>query len=79
MTDRRPINKNVVVPKPGGGTQPRSRNNDGQIRDKRSDAKKPNSRQKAHPTGPAHFIPGDLRSVSEPLSSPTMDRTTHVG
>jgi hypothetical protein len=41
MTDRRPINKNVVVPKPGGGTQPRSRNNDGQIRDKRSDAKKP--------------------------------------
>ncbi len=41
MTDRRPINPNVNVPKPGGGEQPRSRNNDGQIRDKRSDAGKP--------------------------------------
>ena len=38
MTDRRPINKDVNVPKPGGGEQPRSRNQDGQIRDKRSDA-----------------------------------------
>jgi len=41
MTDRRPINKGVVVPKPGGGDQPRSRNDDGQIRKKRSDAEKP--------------------------------------
>lgn len=41
MTDRRPINKDVTVPKPGGGQQPRSRNQDGQIRDKRSDAGKP--------------------------------------
>lgn len=41
MTDRRPINKDVNVPKPGGGEQPRSRNQDGQIRDKRSDAGKP--------------------------------------
>lgn len=40
-TDRRPINPHVTVPKPGGGEQPRSRNNDGQIRDKRSDAGKP--------------------------------------
>lgn len=38
MTDRRPINKNVNVPKPGGGEQPRSRNQDGKIRDKRRDA-----------------------------------------
>ena len=37
-TDRRPFNPNVVVPKPGGGTQPRSRNDDGRVRDKRSDA-----------------------------------------
>lgn len=43
MTDRRPINKNVTVPKPGGGQQPRSRNDDGQIRKKRSDADKPRS------------------------------------
>ena len=41
MTDRRPLNPNVTVPKPGGGEQPRSRNNDGQVRDKRSDAGKP--------------------------------------
>ena len=41
MTDRRPLNPNVNVPKPGGGTQPRSRNQDGQVRDKRSDAGKP--------------------------------------
>lgn len=38
MTDRRPIDNNVNVPKPGGGEQPRSRNQDGQIRDKRRDA-----------------------------------------
>ena len=44
MTDRRPINKNVNVPKPGGGEQPRSRNQDGQIRDKRSDAGKSRSK-----------------------------------
>jgi hypothetical protein len=37
MTDRRPINKNVNVPKPGYGEQPCSRNQDGQIRDKRRD------------------------------------------
>lgn len=41
MTDRRPINRDVTVPKPGGGEQPRSRNNDGRIREKRSDAGKP--------------------------------------
>lgn len=41
MTDRRPINPNVNVPKPGGGEQPRSRNNDGRIREKRDDAGKP--------------------------------------
>lgn len=41
MTDRRPLNPNVNVPKPGGGKQPRSRNQDGQVRDKRSDAGKP--------------------------------------
>lgn len=40
MTDRRPLNDNVVVPKPGGGTQPRSRNEDGRERKKRSDAGK---------------------------------------
>jgi len=40
MTDRRPINKAVSVPKPGGGTQPRSRNDDGRLRNKRSDAGK---------------------------------------
>ena len=44
MTDRRPINKNVIVPKPIGAEQPRSRNLDGgQIRDKRSDAGKSRS------------------------------------
>lgn len=32
MADRRPLNKDVVVPKPGGGTQPRDRNNDGTVR-----------------------------------------------
>lgn len=41
MTDRRPINPNVNVPKKAGGKQPRSRNQDGQIREKRSDAGKP--------------------------------------
>lgn len=41
MTDRRPINPNVNVPKPGGGEQPRARNKDGQIREKRDDAGKP--------------------------------------
>ncbi|MGR6782602.1 hypothetical protein ACU5B6_26660 [Moritella viscosa] len=41
MADRRPINPAVNVPKPGGGTQPRDRNNDGSIRKKRSDAGKP--------------------------------------
>lgn len=40
MTDRRPINKDVNVPKPGGGEQSRSRNDDGQIRKKREDAGK---------------------------------------
>ncbi len=29
MADRRPLNPHVVVPKPGGGTQPRDRNNRG--------------------------------------------------
>lgn len=38
MADRRPLNPGVVVPKPGGGTQPRDRNNDGRVREKRSDA-----------------------------------------
>jgi hypothetical protein len=41
MTDRRPLNPNVTVPKPGGGVQPRSRNQDGSVRDKRDDAGKP--------------------------------------
>ncbi|WP_151260417.1 hypothetical protein [Pantoea ananatis] len=41
MADRRPLNPGVVVPKPGGGTQPRDRNNDGRVREKRSDAGKP--------------------------------------
>ena len=41
MTDRRPLNPSVTVPKPGGGVQPRSRNQDGQVRDKRDDAGKP--------------------------------------
>lgn len=40
MTNRIPINKYVTVPKPGGGTQPRSRNDDGRLREKRSDAGK---------------------------------------
>lgn len=40
MTDRRPINKDVNVPKPGGGEQPRARNEDGQLRKKRDDAGK---------------------------------------
>lgn len=40
MADRRPLNPNVVVPKPGGGTQPRDRNKDGTVRGKRSDAGK---------------------------------------
>jgi hypothetical protein len=40
MADRRPLNTGVVVPKPGGGTQPRDRNNDGTVRKKRSDAGK---------------------------------------
>lgn len=41
MADRRPLNPGVVVPKPGSGTQPRDRNNDGGVREKRSDADKP--------------------------------------
>lgn len=41
MADRRPLNPGVVVPKPGGGTQPRDRNNDGRVREKRSDSGKP--------------------------------------
>jgi len=41
MTDRRPLNPGVVVSKPGGGTQPCDRNNDGQVREKRSDAGEP--------------------------------------
>lgn len=41
MTDRRPFNPNVTVPKKGGGEQSRSRNDDGRIREKRSDAGKP--------------------------------------
>ncbi|WP_235029011.1 hypothetical protein, partial [Mycoplasmoides pneumoniae] len=40
MADRRPLNPHVVVPKPGGGTQPRDRNNNGRVREKRSDAGK---------------------------------------
>lgn len=40
MADRRPLNSHVV-PKPGGGTQPRDRNKDGRVRGKRSDAGKP--------------------------------------
>lgn len=44
MTDRRTINKNVNVPKPGVGEQPRSRNQHGQIRDKRSDVGKSRSK-----------------------------------
>jgi len=40
MADRRPLNPNVVVPKPGGGTQPRDRNKDVTVRGKRSDAGK---------------------------------------
>lgn len=40
MTDRRPLNPNVTVPKKGGGEQPRSRNEDGQIRKKRDDTGK---------------------------------------
>lgn len=41
MTNRRLLDKDVVVPKPGGGTQPRSRNENGRVRAKRSDAGKP--------------------------------------
>jgi len=41
MADRRPLNSDVVVPKPGGGTQPRDCNNGGKVREKRSDAGKP--------------------------------------
>lgn len=41
MADRRPLNENVNVPKPGGGKQPRDRNEDGRVREKRSDAGKP--------------------------------------
>jgi hypothetical protein len=41
MTDRRPLNPNVTVPKKGGGDQPRSRNQDGEVRKKREDAGKP--------------------------------------
>jgi len=40
MADRRPLNDSVVVPKPGGGTQPRDRNQDGTVRKKRDDAGK---------------------------------------
>lgn len=41
MSDRRPLNPNVNVPKPGEGTQPRDRNQDGTVRKKRDDAGKP--------------------------------------
>ncbi|WP_414500030.1 MULTISPECIES: hypothetical protein [unclassified Zymobacter] len=41
MTDRRPLNPNVTVPKKGGGEQPRSRNDNGRVRGKRNDAGKP--------------------------------------
>ena len=41
MADRRPLNPDVVVPKPGGGKQPCDRNTDGRVRGKRSDAGKP--------------------------------------
>lgn len=55
MTDRRPINPNVNVPKPGGGEQPRSRNKDGQIRDKRSDAENPAENKPRWPSSaPVH-------------------------
>lgn len=40
MADRIPPNPDVVVPKAGVGTQPRDRNNDGRVREKRSDAGK---------------------------------------
>ncbi|EJO8603587.1 hypothetical protein NUE01_004248 [Vibrio parahaemolyticus] len=45
MADRRPINPHVNVPKPGGGEQPRDRNNDGTLRKKRSDAGKPRKKK----------------------------------
>ncbi len=42
MADRRAgPNQGPYVPSPGGGTQPRDRNNDGTWRKKRSDARKP--------------------------------------
>ncbi|WP_256658255.1 MULTISPECIES: hypothetical protein [unclassified Pseudomonas] len=41
MTGRSPINPNVNVPKLGDGELPRSRNKNGQIREKRDDAGKP--------------------------------------
>ena len=44
MADRRPLNPNVNVPKPGGGEQPRDRNKDGTVRKKRSDAGKPKNK-----------------------------------
>lgn len=40
MADRRGGPGTPRVPKPGGGTQPRDRNKDGQWREKRSDAGK---------------------------------------
>ena len=43
MTNRTPINPNVTVPKPGGGKQPRTRNENGRERKKRSDAGKKHS------------------------------------
>lgn len=42
MADRRAgVHQGPYVPSPGGGTEPRSRNNDGTWRGKRSDAGKP--------------------------------------
>lgn len=43
MADRRPLNPHVNVPRPGGGEQPRDRNNNGRLRKKRSDAGKSRS------------------------------------
>lgn len=45
MANRTPINPHVNVPKPGGGEQPRDRNNDGSLRKKRSDAGKPRKKK----------------------------------
>lgn len=57
MTDRRPLNDKVVVPKPGGGTQPRSRNEDGRERKNALTQVKKVSRHEAlHKSGLHPFI-----------------------